>query len=395
MSEWKEFNLGEICSDISYGYTESASLEPIGPKFLRITDIVPGRVDWETVPYCKISSEKRIKYQLQNGDIVIARTGATTGYTYTIKPADMKHDSVFASYLIRYRVNTKKAEPFFIGHLLTSTMWQGFVEGILGGSAQPGANAKQFADFEILLPPLPEQHAIAGVLSSLDDKIDLLHRQNKTLEGMAEALWRKMFVEEAHETWEMVLVKDVINILSGFTFKSSDFVDDGRYRLITIKNVQDGYLDLSRTDYIDVIPGRTPDYCLLQSGDILLSLTGNVGRCCLVNEENLLLNQRVAKLQARNIRDWAFTYIMFRQASMRSVLEELAKGTAQANLSPLETANYEIQNPPDDLLEKYSAEATPLIEKVLNNFNQIHTLSRLRDTLLPRLMSGEVRVKYN
>jgi type I restriction enzyme S subunit len=135
-----------------------------------------------------------------------------------------------------------------------------------------------------------------------------------------------------------------------------------------------------------------PYYCLLEIGDILLSLTGNVGRCCLVNEENLLLNQRVGKLQARNIRDWAFIYIMFRQASMKSALEELSKGTAQANLSPIETANFEMQAPPDCLLEKYSRVVTPQINKVLINFHHIRTLTRLRDALLPKLMSGELRV---
>jgi type I restriction enzyme S subunit len=206
---WQEYKLGEICSDISYGYTERASLNPIGPKFLRITDIVPGRVDWETVPYCKISSENREKYHLQSGDIVIARTGATTGFNYTIKPADVKHDSVFASYLIRYRIDIKKADPFFIGHLLTSTIWKGFVEGISGGSAQPGANAKQFAVFDVLLPPLPEQRAIAGVLSSLDEKIDLLYRQNKTLESMAEALYWHFFVNGRKVDWKECTVNEI------------------------------------------------------------------------------------------------------------------------------------------------------------------------------------------
>lgn len=315
--------------------------------------------------------------------------GITIGRSGNIGTPKFYQDNFWAHNTVLYVKDFKGNDEKFVFYFLHIFDFSGFN----AGSAVPTLNRNHIHEIPVVIPPFLEQRSIACVLSSLDDKIDLSHRQNKTLDDMAEALWRKMFVEEAHETWEMAAVKDLINILPGFAFKSSDFVDDGRYRLITIKSVQDGYLDLSRTDYIDVIPERTPDYCLLQSGDILLSLTGNVGRCCLVNEENLLLNQRVAKLQARNIRDWAFTYIMFRQASMRSVLEELAKGTAQANLSPLETANYEIQNPPDDLLEKYSEEATPLIEKILNNFNQIRALSRLRDTLIPKLMSGQVRVR--
>lgn len=195
MSEWKETTLSAICSDISYGYTASANVDTVGPKFLRITDIVPDRINWNTVPYCEADELNIKKYKLQEGDIVIARTGATTGYNKIIK--NIGFDVVFASYLIRYKIDVNMAYPYYIGHILQSSNWYNYVDAIAGGSAQPGANAKQLGSFEILLPPLPEQRAIASVLSSLDDKIDLLHRQNKTLEAMAETLFRQWFVEGA------------------------------------------------------------------------------------------------------------------------------------------------------------------------------------------------------
>jgi len=188
MSEWKEYKLADLCEAINYGYTASASLEAVGPKFLRITDIVPQRVNWSEVPYCLISQDEHQKNKLEKGDIVIARTGATTGFNYMFND-DV--DAVFASYLIRYRINKKIALPLFINYALKSHLWIGFVEGIIGGSAQPGANAKMFGEFEINLPSLTEQRAIASILSSLDDKIDLLHRQNKTLEQLAETLFRQ------------------------------------------------------------------------------------------------------------------------------------------------------------------------------------------------------------
>ena len=90
MSEWKEIKLGDISTNISYGYTESANSKPVGPKFLRITDIASERLEWNKVPYCPITKENLEKYLLKIGDIVIARTGATTGATYTIKPKDPK-----------------------------------------------------------------------------------------------------------------------------------------------------------------------------------------------------------------------------------------------------------------------------------------------------------------
>lgn len=99
---WEVKKLNEICELIDYGYTASSEKEPIGPKFLRITDIVPYMIDWDTVPYCEMPDDKLEKYQLSEGDIVIARTGATTGYA---KRINKKHpESVFASYLVRIRL---------------------------------------------------------------------------------------------------------------------------------------------------------------------------------------------------------------------------------------------------------------------------------------------------
>lgn len=207
MDEWRETTLGDISVDISYGYTASAKHGEDGPKFLRITDIVPDRIDWKSVPSCDADPATLEKYRLRDGDIVIARTGATTGYNKTIK--NLNSDALFASYLIRYRINESIAYPYYVGHVLQSAQWQDYVEAIAGGSAQPGANAKQLASFELGLPPLAEQKAIAAVLSSLDDKIDLLHRQNKTLEVLAETLFRQWFVEEAQEDWEEVPLSEI------------------------------------------------------------------------------------------------------------------------------------------------------------------------------------------
>ena len=166
---WRRVKLGELCSDISYGYTATASSKPIGPKFLRITDIVSDRISWEDVPYCKIEDSKIDKYTLGIGDIVIARTGATTGYNQIIRS---NVPSVFASYLIRCKLKQSIAYPFFISCVLQSAYWRNFIEGIKARSAQPGANAKDFSSFRIPLPTLPEQKAIASLLETWDTAIE-------------------------------------------------------------------------------------------------------------------------------------------------------------------------------------------------------------------------------
>lgn len=382
MSEWQECKLGEICSDISYGYTESASLDPIGPKFLRITDIVPGRVNWETVPYCKITSENRLKYKLHEGDIVIARTGATTGYNYTIKPADIKHDSVFASYLIRYRINPTKAEPFFIGDLLSSTMWQGFVEGILGGSAQPGANAKQFADFEILLPTLPEQRAIAGVLSSLDDKNDLLHRQNKTLEGMGETLFRKWFVEEADPKWRTGKLRDYIQFEKGK--KPNETFEE--YSIGLVPQILIETFDSGKTLFSEpqnMVTADEKDILMVMdgasSGRAEIGFTGIVG-------------STIGLFKPISSFDYPF-FIYYLLKSTESYIQEQTTGSAIPHADKALILDLDIQYPNIERVIGFEKMAESLFEKKKANRRQIRTLSRLRDTLLPKLMSGEVRVK--
>ena len=112
MIGWKPAKLKDICTQISYGYTASATDENTGVKFLRITDIVNQSIDWDLVPFCNISESNYEKYKIENGDIVIARTGATVGYAKQIKPRSEK--SVFASYLIRIKID-KGTDKYFIG----------------------------------------------------------------------------------------------------------------------------------------------------------------------------------------------------------------------------------------------------------------------------------------
>jgi len=108
MTQTLHMSLAEIAESIRYGYTASANDSPVGPKFLRITDIVPPQIDWTNVPFCKIDEKDIMKYSLEPGDIVIARTGATVGYAKLIRGNE---PSVFASYLVRIRINTEIAEP--------------------------------------------------------------------------------------------------------------------------------------------------------------------------------------------------------------------------------------------------------------------------------------------
>ena len=157
---WETKDLAAV-SAINYGYTESASSEPVGPRFLRITDIQDDQVDWDNVPYCKIEKADLPKYRLASGDIVFARTGATTGKSFLVNEPP---EAVFASYLIRLRLLDKKLLPeFVLLFFQTAGYWQSIKDGS-SGSAQGGFNATKLGALTIPVPPLAEQQRIVGLL---------------------------------------------------------------------------------------------------------------------------------------------------------------------------------------------------------------------------------------
>ncbi len=376
--EWKEVTLGEISTGVSYGYTESANSEPVGPKFLRITDIANGRLLWDNVPYCPITKENLEKYLLKTGEIVIARTGATTGATYTIKQKDPK-PVVFASYLIRYQIDKTQANPFFVDYVLRTNYWSGFVDGIKGGSAQPGANAKQFASFQFLLPPLPEQRAIASVLSSLDDKIDLLHRQNKTLEQMAETLFRQWFVEEAKEEWEVVELGDITYIKAGgdkpkiFSEVETDSCNIPIYSNGIKNEGLYGYTDRAK----------------IITESITISARGTIGYVCLRQEPYFPIVRLISIIPNESFVSSKYMYLWAKSQNISGT------GTTQQQLTVPEFRNTKLIIPPIDIMSKFTTFVTVLFDKMQFNKIQIRTLEKLRDTLLPKLMSGEVRVRIH
>ena len=192
--EWVEKRLGDI-SRISYGFTESASFEKIGPQFLRITDISDSGVDWGTVPYCPIDASVLSKYRLVEGDIVFARTGATTGKSYLVSNPP---ESVFASYLIRVQLRDKELMPQFLNLFFqTKQYWDTIYAGV-SGSAQGGFNAKKLGD---LLIPFPksskEQMTIVAQFDKLTAEVQrfarLYERKLSSLEMLKKSLLHRAF----------------------------------------------------------------------------------------------------------------------------------------------------------------------------------------------------------
>ena len=181
---WDVVRLGSYCYKPDYGYTESANDSPVGPKFLRITDIQNDAVNWENVPYCICSEEVKEKYLLKTGDIVIARIGATTGKAYII---DNCPETVFASYLIRLRAKDNLLPTFLAQYFRTNNYWRQ-IDQSKGGRLKGGVNIPILSHLVLPLPHLSEQQQIAEILQACDTKITALEQETQYLDELFHAI---------------------------------------------------------------------------------------------------------------------------------------------------------------------------------------------------------------
>lgn len=175
---WEESNFGKFTVS-QYGYTEKAHWEKVGPKFLRITDIQDNKVDWDEVSWCPIDEAGMKQYAVQIGDIMIARTGATTGKSYLICD-DV--EAVFASFLIRLKVVDKNLDyNYLYGYMQSEDYWRQITD-FSSGIAQPGVNANKLKQIKFKCPSLPEQHEIVRLID------DLLARERAAQQAAEQAL---------------------------------------------------------------------------------------------------------------------------------------------------------------------------------------------------------------
>ncbi len=168
---WEVKTIADVCESVSYGYTASASREEVGPKFLRITDIVPATIDWAGVPFCEIPEDKAPKYLLKHGDIVVARTGATTGYAKRLNK--LHPATVFASYLVRARAKAGVSNRM-LGIVMESDEYKQYIQTNIGGAAQPQANAVVLTSMRLAVPPSSVGEKFDRLVAPMIDEAELL-----------------------------------------------------------------------------------------------------------------------------------------------------------------------------------------------------------------------------
>lgn len=365
-----------------YGYTaETTSLVSGDAKYLRITDIVPYFVDKDRVPFCNIDASKVGKYLVHDGDVLIARTGATTGYNLVVD--DSFNNYVFASYLIRFNYNRKKLYPRYLKYVLKSPSWYGFVNNYIGGSAQPGMNAKVFGKYYLPYTDLSTQQKIASILSAYDSQIENNQKRIKLLEQIAENLYKEWFVrfrfpgyENAEfeggmpKGWKVVKVKECVDRLRFGTLYGKDSVEsDGD--VIVIDQSQEPYIGFHNNAPSHIADTQKPiilfgDHsCKFELMIIPFSLAENV-----------------VPFVAKSGIDTIFLYF-----TTHNLIQ-----TTEYKRHWTEFVNKKILLPPANLQREYAKRVIDMLSMKQQLIIENRLLSKQRDLLLPRLMSGKLSI---
>ena len=404
MSEWKKVKLGELY-EVHNGLSKGRQFFGSGYPFLTFSTVFNNYFLPKELDSLVQSSEKeREACSIRKGDVFITRTSETMDELGMSSVALRDYpDATYNGFTKRLRPITDDVIPEYIGYYLRSPKFRGKFMAFSTMTTRASLANGDLLGMEVELPTKEEQHCIASILSRYDSLIENYQKQIKLLEEAAQRLYKEWFVDlrfPEHEStkivngvpegWEKKSVKTIVELQSGYAFKSSDFASDGMSKIVTIKNVKDGAFDGENVSKIAFIPEKMPKHCILEDGDILLSLTGNVGRVCIVVGKNYLLNQRVAKLKSIFK---AYTYCLFRSRDMFIEVNNLANGAAQQNVSPIKIGEMKILIPENKLLNEFEKESSNYISGVIAFQSQIRLLTEARDRLLPKLMNGAIKVK--
>ena len=387
-SEWKEYKLGELTIDGkgSYGIAAPAvDYDSNKYTYLRITDINDdGKLNKSGLK--SVDDKNAHKYLLQQNDIVFARTGASVGRSYFYDERD--GELVYAGFLIKYSIDPTKVNPKILKFYTHSQAYYDWIQTVDNGATRGNINAQTYASMPIILPERHEQNRIVSILSSLDDKIELLHRENATLEQMAETLFRQWFVVEAKEEWEEVKLGDILSVKGGTTPSTKEpSCWDGDIAWTSPRDVTTlNGLYLFETEKKITQKGLEQiSSGLLPAGTLLMSSRAPVGVLAFA-EIPLAINQGYIAILDDKGYPKEFIYLWLKLNM--DLVHSYSNGSTFMEISKSAFKSLDIVIPTKAEVVGFVLSVKPFFEKIKLNEKQIYLLLKQKELILPKLLSN-------
>ncbi|EMC9372962.1 type I restriction/modification system, specificity subunit [Campylobacter lari subsp. concheus] len=389
MNNWKKCKLGDICSKITDGSHKSPPSQTSGFPMASVKDMEYNQINLNTCR--KISKEDYLELvasgcQPEINDILIAKDGSYLKHVFRVRK---KEELVLLSSIAIIRPILEQVCPQFLTYVFKNKR---FIEEIetnyVTGAVIPRIVLRDFKEIEITLPPLEEQRQIAIILSSIDDKIELLHEQNKTLEKLAQTLFRHYFIENPNPSWQEKPLSEIARFLNGLAcqkYPPKNFLD--KLPVLKIKELSDGAIG-KNSDYAS---SEIADDYIVNSGNVIFSWSATL-MVKIWGGEKSVLNQHLFKVSSDKYPKWFFYY--WTKHHLREFITiSQAHATTMGHIKRKDLDNAMCKIPKDEYLKKCDLEISPKIQKIENNLNQIRTLENMRDILIPKLLNGEIRSK--
>jgi type I restriction enzyme S subunit len=363
MSEWKEYKIKDITSKITSGGTPKSSE----------ASYYDGTIPWlntKEINFNRITKTERCITEeglnnssakwIPKGSVIVAMYGATAAkVAYSL--IDLTTNQACCNLII----DEDKANSQFVYYYIQSSYEE--LLNLACGAAQQNLSVGVIGDFPISLPPLDEQKRIVSILSSLDDKIDLLNRENATLEAMAETLFRQWFIEEAKEDWEEGKLGDLMEVKYGKDHKK---LNDGTIPVFGSGGIM-----------------RYAESALYYKESVLIPRKGSLNNVMYIDEPFWTVDTMFyTEMHRPNIAKFIFHFMKGQD------LENMNVGSAVPSMTTEVLNNIPLDIPPQELFDKFEETVSVLYLKQKQNRFQIYNLSKQQDVLLPKLMSNEINI---
>jgi type I restriction enzyme S subunit len=405
-SGWRKVKLGEIVEINPFVKLERGKEYP----YIDMADVQP---------FSQISRWSKLKVfngsgaKFENGDTIFARITPCLENGKIAYISNLNEPGFGSTEFFVMRGKKGISDSRFVYYLLITHKVRKLAEqSMIGASGRQRVEREAFEQIEIEIPEDPnEQKRIADILSAFDDKIEVNNKIIKTLETMAQEIFKEWFVRfrfpgwekvkfvdselgKIPEGWEVKFLSEVFDFLEGPGIRNWQYTTSG-CRFINIRLIQDNDIDIKSANFISTEEANGKyKHFHLQERDMIVSTSGTLGRSAIVRKEHLplLLNTSVIRFRPKDKKNYGFMYQFLNSIYFQNKILSMASGSAQPNFGPVHLKQIKLVVPNKDILNLFSTLIDPVYEKIIILKSENQKLAAIRDLLLPKLMRGEIRI---